>query len=429
MSQFLRQYESQSTKRSYQTGLRLFFESVYPELKNELEKKRKELEEALGKTIKFVPPEIILEYLDIYSSRYLTEDRDHREDIFNFKDSLKDKAPGSRTLRISSVRAFLDDNGINFPRRFFKNLNGKVNEPITWEKVPSNEELKRIIEYLPMQGKALALVLSSSGMRVGESVQIKLCDIDLKRDPVRIKVRTENTKTGKRRITFISPEAKEAVNEWLKYREQYLARAINRTQIEFRKDKTDNLFPFTADNFNMIWKNALTKAQLLEIDSKTKRVTMRPHNLRKYFRLRVGRYGRDEAEALMGHQAGLNKVYANFDGAEERLEKVYNQSIPDLSIYGRTIQVAQIDEETKTEIAELKHKVDILVQERAVNQAELRLLKDRVNEWDEYKKRILAMEKEVFGKREAQLRKDWEEAQPTEDDLHDSYCQKTKTRE
>jgi len=81
---------------------------------------------------------------------------------------------------------------------------------------------------------------------------------------------------------------------------------------------------------------------------------MRPHNLRKYFRLRVGRYGRDEAEALMGHQAGLNRIYANFDDAEDRLEEVYKKSIEDLSIYQRGAQAAQVTEEMNKKIKELK---------------------------------------------------------------------------
>ena len=67
---------------------------------------------------------------------------------------------------------------------------------------------------MPIHGKALTLILASSGMRVGESVRLKLSDIEFDRDPVRIKIRAKYTKTGKRRITFISPEAKEAVEEW-----------------------------------------------------------------------------------------------------------------------------------------------------------------------------------------------------------------------
>lgn len=172
---------------------------------------------------------------------------------------------------------------------------------------------------------------------------------------MKIKIQGEHTKTGKKRITFISPEAKEVVQEWLKYRDKYMERAKRRTPKVFRKNKGDLLFPFRSENFNMIWRNALDKANLFEIDKKTNRIMMRPHNLRKFFRLRVGRYGQDEAEAMMGYQTGLNAIYARFDDAEERLEEVYKKSIPDLSINQKGIQV---NEALNNTIKELKDKIE-----------------------------------------------------------------------
>jgi len=350
VSQFLRQYESQSTRLSYRTGLRLFFESVYPESSEDL---------------------------DNLSLRYLSEKRDHREDVITFKESLKNKAPMTIGSRLNVVKVYLDENGISFPKRFFKNLNGRIHEAISEEKVPSNEELKRIIEYLPTHGKALALVLSSSGMRIGEAVKIGVSDVDLNRDPARIKIRAEYTKTGKKRITFISPEAKEAVEEWLNYRDQYVKRANGRSWEHGRQDD-DRLFPFTPTNFNIMWRNSLVKAKLKEVDPKTNRVSLRPHNLRKFFRLRVGRYGRDEAEALMGHQVGLNKIYANFENAEERLKEIYIKSIPDLSIYGRTSVIT--DESFKKEVKKNEDTINVLIKDGYVKDKKIEWLSNEVEE-------------------------------------------------
>ncbi|GAG12415.1 unnamed protein product, partial [marine sediment metagenome] len=83
VSQFLRQYDSEGTKKSYKTGLKFFFREIYPELKGE--------------------------DLDILSERYLAEDRNHREDVMDFKDSLKDKAPKTISTRLNSIRVFLDE--------------------------------------------------------------------------------------------------------------------------------------------------------------------------------------------------------------------------------------------------------------------------------------------------------------------------------
>ncbi len=329
VTQFLHQYETENTKINYKVGIKQFFNHIYPTLKNE--------------------------NLDTKAEKYMSEKRDYQEDILNFKDSLHDKAPSTKGSRLNAVKVFLANNGIKFPKLFFRNMNGKNVDSITWEKVPSNNELKRIIEYLPLQGKALTLVLSSSGMQIRETVRIRLGDIEFNHDPVKIKIQGEHTKTGKKRITFISPEAKEAVQEWLKYRDKYMERAKGRTPKVFRKNKGDLLFPFRSENFNVIWRNALDKANLLEIDKKTNRIMMRPHNLRKFFRLRVGRYGQDEAEAMMGHQTGLNAIYARFDDVEERLEEVYKKSIPDLSINQKGIQVNEVLNNT---IKELKEKIE-----------------------------------------------------------------------
>ena len=397
VSQFLRQYESQSTRKNYLSGFRQFFELIYPELTQEFEQKQKELEEEAGKTIRYIPSEIVLEFIDTYSSRYLAEDRDHREDVMDFKDSLKNYAPKTVGARLNSIRVFLDENGINFPKRFFKNLNGKVTEAISEERVPSNEELRRIIEYLPVQGKALSLVLSSSGMRIGEVLKIKLSDVELNRELAKIKIRAEYTKTGKKRITFISPEAKLAVEEWLSYRDQYVERA-NRRSWEHKREDSDELFPFTSVNFYQMWRNALRKAKLLERDEKTNRTTMRPHNLRKYFRLRVGRYGRDEAECLMGHQAGLNRIYANFDDAEERLEEVYKKSIPELSIYGRTSVIT--DESFKKEIKKNEDTINTLIRDGYVKDKKIEYLSNEVEELKKKTKEIDQLKRKMKKKTE-----------------------------
>jgi integrase len=307
VSQFLRQYDSDSTRKNYRVSLKQFLTLMYPKGGD----------------------------LDELSERYLNEDRDYREDLLNFRESLKNKAPMTKAARFNTIRTFLDDNGIEFPKRFFKNLNGKATDTITYEDVPTNEKLKRICEYLPIHGKALALVLASSGMRIGETVLLKMDDVEFDKDPVRIRIQAEITKTGKRRIAFISPEAKDAVLEWLQFRPQYLEQAQKRSAKHKRGKDEGRLFPFTAANFNGIWRNALEKTGLAKVDERTRRIMMRPHNLRKFFRLRVGRFGRDEAEALMGHQKGLNAVYARFEGeaGEVRLEEIYVQAIPELSIY------------------------------------------------------------------------------------------------
>jgi integrase len=304
VSQFLRQYESEATRKNYFVALKQFFKLMYPGGGD----------------------------LDELSERYLREDRDYRDDLLRFKESMKGRAPSSKTVKIYAVRAYLSDNNIQFPRRFFKKLNGRSSDAISAEDVPSNEQLKKICEYLPVHGKALALLLASSGMRIGEAIELQIDDVELDREPARITIPAEITKNKKKRITFLTPEAVDAIEEWLTYRGQYVQQAGGRSARHKRDNYDGRLFPFSVSNFNEIWNRGLEKAGLLTKDPRTHRVTMRPHNLRKFFRLRVGRFGRDEVEALIGHQQGLHAIYARFVGqaGEQRLEDIYSKAIPEL---------------------------------------------------------------------------------------------------
>jgi len=82
---------------------------------------------------------------------------------------------------------------------------------LTLDKVPSNVQLRKILMHMPVHGKALYLVLVSSGMRIGEALQVKLDDVDSDHDPPEVNIRRGYTKSGRPRITFISSEAKELV--------------------------------------------------------------------------------------------------------------------------------------------------------------------------------------------------------------------------
>ena len=94
--------------------------------------------------------------------------------------------------------------------------------------------------------------------------------IDLEHDPPKITLPAKITKTKRKRITFISNEAKDLVLEWLTYRIEYSKRASKRCN-HYRFDPNDKrLFPFTYSNFSKIWTNAVTKAGLGDRDSQTR---------------------------------------------------------------------------------------------------------------------------------------------------------------
>jgi hypothetical protein len=252
---------------------------------------------------------------------------------------------------------YFESNQHSFNDNFTRNLYGTGSgEAISEEKVPTNEEIARILEYLPIHAKALTLLLASSGIRIGEAMKLTWNDIDLESQPVKINLRAEYTKTKKKRITFISKEAENILREFIDYIPKYIDKNEGyKTRID--KDFKGKVFPFSATTFRKLWNGALKDAGLYEQDPKTNRVSLRPHNLRKFFRT----YGKwrnpDIAEALMGHISGLKAIYARLDQAEEILLEGYLEAEPNLSIYHNSKTILELREKVDKQSEDIQELV------------------------------------------------------------------------
>ena len=83
-----------------------------------------------------------------------------------------------------------------------------------YEKGLTKETINRIIRLANPKLAAIVLIACSSGMRIGEIVQLRFSDIDFVK-PTTITVRAETTKTKETRITHISSEATNALKDFL----------------------------------------------------------------------------------------------------------------------------------------------------------------------------------------------------------------------
>ncbi len=203
ISQFLSQYQAKTTKAQYKGYLRSFFFAIYPELKNvsKNDQDRK---------------------LDELSLQYVSSPRDYRTDLLRFRDINNEDAPKTAMVRFAAITRYLQDNDITFSRNFTRLLIGKADEAITEEHVPTSEEISKILEHMPLGARTLTLVLSSSGMRLGEALAVSLDNLELDRTPARFNLQYQTTKTKRKRFVFISSEAKRLLEEWLEYRLDYL---------------------------------------------------------------------------------------------------------------------------------------------------------------------------------------------------------------
>lgn len=314
ISQFLELYPKKNTKDVYRAGIYSFFEFYNSEIKRS---GKRVTENEAGQFEKEAKAYLPLNGgknadLEIYVN-----------DLMRFAAHLHDKPPKTAKTYLGATKEYLGYNGIEFTQRQLKTIRLKLPKGgvRTVESDMDRNIVQQVLQHTDIKGRALFLSLASSGMRIGEALQITLDDLVpfLNENPVMIKIRGEYTKTGEQRFVFISGEAKDALVEWLKVRDQYLKAAVNKNRGLIdngagTKTLNDNrVFPFSDNNALEIWTNALTNAGLLTIDKGTNRKQLRIHQLRKFFRsqLALG-CPVDIVEALMGHEGYLTEVYRRY---------------------------------------------------------------------------------------------------------------------
>jgi len=268
----------------------------------------------------------------------------YEEDINRYWQHLLEQNTAPQTCNncIKVVRLFLSGNRIDLPIVFWKELKqrGNGNETITEDKKPTKEQLKLICEHADIRVKTMVLVLSSSGMRIGEALQLEPDDIDFESKPTKITIKhngKRTTKSKKSRYVFISNEATETLDEWLKIRDDYLERAIKHTPTnpltkeKIIKDGNDKrVFPFSEYTFREAYMRALNRAGL-DIRDTNGRYIYHIHVMRKYFKSNLGKKDTALAERLLGHNGYLGE---NYDRLEpEEVAQLYLENVGTLTIY------------------------------------------------------------------------------------------------
>ena len=370
---YLSQFGSRSTVTAYKVALRKFFQAVFGE-------PTKNLEAA--------------------AEKYFGEPRDHAKCIEAFMVALKGAPPKTRRAYLSAVKTFLLENGVELPQRFWRRLRGRIkgSRPVSIEKIPTREELRSIMQHLPLQGRALYLVLLSSGMRIGEALKLQLQDVELDKTPAVVHIRGEYTKTGNPRIAFISEEAKETVKEWLRVRDRYLRAAMRKSHFHSKSMDDDRLFPFTTMNARAMWVNALEKTGNGKRDPKTGRLAMRPHVLRKFFRATLGKYSIDLTEALMGHEGYLTQVYRKYADPVKELGDFYKAHMHELCIFDTGgLEDAKIEQKVNEKVAVFRRTLEEVVAENLKLKRQVQDMEQRIKEAEE---RLANMEKLIKEKLE-----------------------------
>ncbi len=243
-------------------------------------------------------------------------------DFVIFLDKLNYKSQTIKS-RLAAIKGYLRYLGLKIYTEDCKQII-KIPKAIKEREIPLTRDLiLRVLRNVPPRLQTVILVLVSSGIRIGELVQLKLSDIDLTTIPTKIQLRAQITKTKQARETFISSEATTALKDYLSMTFAWSEHKDNshlndviifgRGTIGNSKQKGSIVQPehlAASESLMRQLRLHLKKVPDLDRISPNGCKIVHYHAFRKFFRTIVGNAsGRDFAEALIGHQFYMNTYY------------------------------------------------------------------------------------------------------------------------
>jgi len=293
----------------------------------------------------------------------------------------KNYKPKSITTRLAAIKGYLRFLGLKIYTEDCKHII-KIPKNIREPEVALTKELiLRVLRNVPQRVQVVILVLSSSGMRIGEFVQLRLSDVDFTTTPTTIRLPGKITKTRQARETFITTEATKALKDYLsillqwdkKQDNSHLGDVVIFGQDPLGKRKPDRhqIQPTHLSAEGLLMKQLKYYIKKIPDLNRTNPNGIRVihfHAFRKFFRTTVGNVsGRDFAEALIGHQFYMNTYYQLSD---EKKREMYLEVEPHLTI-SDFVTVEKNIKKLSVKNSQLEEKFDDLLQYLRTNKIEV----------------------------------------------------------
>jgi len=161
---------------------------------------------------------------------------------------LKPQSVRGRLMNVYAFVAFLVREEIVGPELLKRKMHIKL--PVALPRAMAPEDVKRLLAAIThVRDRAMILVLLRTGMRIGELLDTKMPDVHLASRKIDI---PQAQKTGVGRVVYLSEDAREALQAWLRERQghkAYLIYAMGRETMCY-------------GNARMIFKKHLAKAGL-----------------------------------------------------------------------------------------------------------------------------------------------------------------------
>ena len=214
---------------------------------------RKLLVHVLTKYMNFIYPESTRETANEFSIQYLQEERDYFDDLVRYatSDYLSDKSPSHKINSVMSVIRWLMWNDREFSpseRARIKQLLPRAGA-ITEDETLTTHKIQIILIHSDVLMRAFILTLSSSGMRANELIGARFSDMREENGCQYFHIPAARMKARRAHDYRYSKEASDAIKEWLKVRDAYIANALVKTtnclKQRSSRDQDDLIFPLT----------------------------------------------------------------------------------------------------------------------------------------------------------------------------------------
>src|SRR5208337_4824166 len=254
---FVAKYSNKGTGSGYQTALQAFLRCIYALPKSERQ-------QVGGKV---VTTKCTHDYEALFDMYLSDKKRDKVADITSYSECLVRDCVSKQSARqqLTYTVKFLRAHGVNILKDDIQDIKRETKGgAATIDRVMDHNVICKALKGSDVRSRSLILMLASSGTRVSECLSLKMSDIDMNMTPTMINIRAENSKNGQARYTFISTEAKDALEDYLKVRHEYIARGDKHAEVlgNAPRKETDLLFPVTDSSVNKLWETLLKNAGL-----------------------------------------------------------------------------------------------------------------------------------------------------------------------
>jgi integrase len=233
-----------------------------------------------------------------------------KKHLLDFRDYLKEGERGKSTVAhyMSAINSFFASHEVLLP----KLSNGSIE--VEWEKKEFDRaKVKELVNVCTPRERAIFLTMFQSGLAANEVSNLRIKDLAEVRDSLTV-LRLKREKNGYRFVTFLGHDAREAIDNYLKIRNEGNLITSRPRISEEAKVKSENDFLFiTRDSHSKTWNKIDTdhvSKYMMQMCKKLgwyhgeKRNPYRPHALRASFATIMLNNGvpKNAIDFMLGHE-------------------------------------------------------------------------------------------------------------------------------